>query len=131
MKQSQDFFKLRYELCFEHWTVKKKLAVVVLSVTYFKCTKTQYDIETSFLENNKVHKLLKYFSKRICIYTYNVRLKRNNWKLHQPRSEISKTMKQCLLLSHLVLFKCQYVTHFGRELSSVLWASGDLGLCPS
>lgn len=60
MKQSQDFFKFsRYELCFEDWTVKNKLAMVVLSGMYFKCMKTQYYIETGFLENNKVHKLLK------------------------------------------------------------------------
>lgn len=55
--------------------MKKKLAVVVLSGMDFKCTKTQYYIETGFLEKNKVHKLLKQFSKKICIYTCKVRLK--------------------------------------------------------
>lgn len=36
--------------------------MVVLSGMDFKCTKTQYSIETGFLEKNKVHKLLKQFS---------------------------------------------------------------------
>lgn len=57
MKQ-KDFSKLRYE---KFLRVKKKLAELVLSGMYFKCMKTLYYIEISFLENSRVHKLFNSF----------------------------------------------------------------------